>query len=302
MKEDLISVIIPFYGVQDYIGECLDSVINQTYQNIEILCIDDLGRDDSINIVKAKAKQDSRVKIITHEENLGLGGARNTGIANAKGKYIWFLDSDDLFKYADILEKVHMCAVDSNTSVVYTHFDNFILDDDGVKNIYPQKFQKSRENKTYKVNSRTIGKMPICAWSKLYKKDIFDNKDLRFTNHIHFEDLEFYYKLLCNIDFMCFCDCKAVLYRQRTNSIMANSKTDRDLQDFMYINKSIYSYLKDTGKLKKFKSNFSRTIKSSGRVLLQSSKELARSYVEELKNDSSIPLYLKKIAIKKLRR
>ena len=97
---DKITVIMPVYNVQDYLREAIESVINQTYQNLEILIIDDGSKDISGKICDEYAKKDNRIKVI-HQENKGLSGARNTGLLNATGKYIMFIDSDDKFeKYA----------------------------------------------------------------------------------------------------------------------------------------------------------------------------------------------------------
>lgn len=90
-----VSIIVPFFNVEPCIGYCLESLLNQTYTNIEILCIDDCSQDDSINIVDSYSKQDSRIKVIRHKNNKGLGGARNTGINNATGDFVCFVDSDD---------------------------------------------------------------------------------------------------------------------------------------------------------------------------------------------------------------
>lgn len=91
----MISVIVPIYNVQNYIAECLESIISQTYRDLEIICVDDCGLDNSISIVKKYMKKDDRIKLVHHEENQGLGGARNTGISVANGEYIYFMDSDD---------------------------------------------------------------------------------------------------------------------------------------------------------------------------------------------------------------
>ena len=90
-----VSVIIPIYNVEDYIEECLVSVLNQTLKEIEIICVDDGTKDSSMEIVERYAKEDDRIVII-HRENGGLSAARNTGLEAATGEYVYFLDSDDL--------------------------------------------------------------------------------------------------------------------------------------------------------------------------------------------------------------
>ena len=86
--QPLVSIVVPIYNVQEYIAECLYSLIRQTYRNIEIICVDDCTLDNSMYIVRQIQRIDPRVKVVTHTENRGLGGARNTGIGVATGKYI----------------------------------------------------------------------------------------------------------------------------------------------------------------------------------------------------------------------
>ena len=90
-----VSVIIPVYNTEKYLKKCLDSVCNQTLSDIEIICIDDCSTDNSLNILKEYTLKDNRIKLIEFKENKGAAVARNTGIDEAKGEYIGFIDSDD---------------------------------------------------------------------------------------------------------------------------------------------------------------------------------------------------------------
>ena len=93
-KQPLISIIIPVYNVERYLAQCLDSVINQTYPNLEIICVNDGTTDSSGQILEQYAQKDGRIVVIV-QENQGLSGARNTGLKHVHGKYIMFVDSDD---------------------------------------------------------------------------------------------------------------------------------------------------------------------------------------------------------------
>ena len=97
MDEKLVSVIIPAYNIEDYIGRCLDSIISQTYKNLEIIVVDDGSRDRTGEILDNYAKKDRRIKVI-HKENGGVSSARNKGIEVAEGDYIGFIDGDDLIE------------------------------------------------------------------------------------------------------------------------------------------------------------------------------------------------------------
>ena len=112
VENPMVSVVIPIYNVENYLIECLDSVINQTFKKIEILCVDDCSADNSLSILKKYQKIDNRIKIFRHKNNLGLGPARNTGIENSNSPYIVFIDSDDYIK-DDMIEKL-FSALNSN--------------------------------------------------------------------------------------------------------------------------------------------------------------------------------------------
>lgn len=118
-----ISVIVPVYNVEDYLGECLDSLITQTLSDIEIICINDGSTDNSLEILTNYSKRDSRIKIIT-QENKGLSSARNRGFEFINGKYTYFIDSDDILK-SDALEKLYNLACDKNTDFIIFKLINF---------------------------------------------------------------------------------------------------------------------------------------------------------------------------------
>ena len=113
----LVSIVIPIFNVEKYISQCLNSAISQTYQNIEILCIDDNGEDESMKIVSSLSETDSRIKIIHHKTNLGLGPARNTGIRTSRSDYIYFLDADDWIKPNEI-ENLVIAATQNSADIV----------------------------------------------------------------------------------------------------------------------------------------------------------------------------------------
>lgn len=114
-----VSVIVPFYKVEDYLGECIESIIRQDYKNIEIILVDDASPDGSRGIAQRFAAKDSRIRVLTHEKNEGLGPARNTGVHHATGFYVFFLDSDDLLHSSQAIGKLVSAAQShSNCPVV----------------------------------------------------------------------------------------------------------------------------------------------------------------------------------------
>ena len=132
----LVSVVVPVYKVEKYINKCIDSIINQTYKNLEIILVDDGSPDRCPQICDEYAKKDNRIKVI-HKKNSGLGAARNTGIDAAKGEYIGFVDSDDWIMPNMYEEMVNCCE---NYQVPICECTISFIDENGIR--YVQKFVK----------------------------------------------------------------------------------------------------------------------------------------------------------------
>lgn len=128
MGKDLVSIVVPIYNVEPFLERCLCSIVNQTYQNLEIILVDDGSPDNCPQICDDWAKRDARIRVI-HKENAGLGMARNTGIEHATGEYICFFDSDD---YIDLMaiEKAHALAITESADIVY--FGSASVDKQGI--------------------------------------------------------------------------------------------------------------------------------------------------------------------------
>ena len=135
MNDIKVSVIIPVYNSEQYLIKCLETIINQTLKDIEIICVDDGSTDSSLQILQDFSNIDNRIKIIKQQHE-GTGVARNKGLSVTKGKYLSFLDSDDFFEL-NILEDLYNCAEKNNTDSVVCKskiFDNgFIRDNNNIK-------------------------------------------------------------------------------------------------------------------------------------------------------------------------
>ena len=115
--EELITIIVPIYNVEQYLPKCIDSIINQTYQNLEIILVDDCSTDGTYKILEDYAKKDNRIKLIRNEKNLQNAETRNVGIRVATGKYLYFIDSDDWID-SDYIENMVEAAEKSEADVV----------------------------------------------------------------------------------------------------------------------------------------------------------------------------------------
>lgn len=190
-----ISIVIPVYNIDKYLKECLDSLINQTFKDIEIICINDGSNDNSLKILEEYSKKDSRIKFYT-QENSGSGAARNNGLKRATGKYVQFLDGDDYFEL-NMLEKLYNLAEKNQAEI--TVCSSKKVDDNG--NITETKNPNSPLNLAkLKINTpfnykdypndifNLIGTAP---WNKLYLRDMLIKNNLKFPRLTGPDDLCF---------------------------------------------------------------------------------------------------------------
>lgn len=184
-----ITIIVPVYNVEKYLREAIESAINQTYKDIEILLIDDGSKDSSGEICDEYSKIDSRVKVI-HQENKGLSGARNTGLEVANGEYIMFLDSDDTFEI-DACENLLAEIEKTRADFVIGNYVN--MDDDGTKWEKPI-FDKNKYQR-YKLSINDYEKsfylMNSGVWNKIFRKSFLDKLKIRFEDRLPAEDAIF---------------------------------------------------------------------------------------------------------------
>jgi len=188
MNNIKISVIIPVYNVENYLRQCLDSIINQTLKEIEIICINDGSTDSSKQILEEYALKDERIKII-NQKNKGVSAARNTGIDAATGEYIGFVDSDDWVKL-DAYEKLYNKITREDVDIVFSRY-NYVFEDGRIEH-NPNYFKELDEIKINSIDENLeLLKISPSIWTKIFKKSfILDNK-IRFPEGVLAEDLFF---------------------------------------------------------------------------------------------------------------
>ncbi len=175
-----ISVIIPVYNVEKYLEKCLDSVIRNTYKNLEIICVNDGSTDRSLEILNKYAELDERITVIT-QENQGLSGARNTGIDNSHADYIAFIDSDDYVhhQYFEILMRP---MINPNVCVSVARCKRVVSDEIEEKN-----FDKLNDTLTEDINViMRSSEIRNTAWAKIYRRSFIGEE--RFVPRLKFED------------------------------------------------------------------------------------------------------------------
>ena len=206
-----ISIIIPFYNVENYIAKCINSVKEQTFTDFECLLIDDESVDNSKKIAEKLIENDTRFRIIS-QQNKGLGGARNTGLDNAKGEWIVFLDSDDWW-HSDFLDKMYYYTIQNKVAIINCRYENINKTGKTIginpslpAGIYTNKEQLLSFYLTYPT-----------AWNKFYKKELWD--DLRFPEKVFYEDLPTIFQLVFKTKNILFIDDILVCYNLREGSI-----------------------------------------------------------------------------------
>lgn len=172
--EELISVVVPVYNVQDCLDECLESIVSQTYKNLEIIVIDDGSTDLSSKKCDEWSKKDSRIKVI-HQENKGLAETRNVGISKSTGKYISFVDSDD-FIDSKMIEILYKTLVKTNSQISVCKFKR--VDNYSKVNLKRTGKIKEFDAKGALINLLKEEDISVHIWDKLYLKDLFSRCEM----------------------------------------------------------------------------------------------------------------------------
>lgn len=189
--EPLISVIVPVYKVEQYLDRCVDSVLAQTYENTEILLVDDGSPDHCPRMCEEYAKKYSNIRVF-HQENSGLSGARNTGIDNAKGEYLAFIDSDDVWS-PYFLESLYRALIEHDADLSQCRWE--YMHGDHIKEAYDPDAKWECFTGREMLGNLYIqtGAYYVVAWNKLYKKELF--KEIRYPGGRIHEDEATTYKL-----------------------------------------------------------------------------------------------------------
>ena len=214
---DKISIVVPVYQVEKYVGECIESICNQTYTNLEIILEDDGSEDNSGKICDKYAKKDSRITVI-HKENGGLSDARNSGIKIATGKYICFIDSDD--KISELyVEELYKIIIKNNLKIVACNFQK-VKNDSDIKYKYDGKIKIYTKEEALKESYNYNSGLPfIVAWNKMYLRELFQN--ISYPVGKINEDEFTTYKLIYKANKIAYTTAEYYYYFQRENdSIM----------------------------------------------------------------------------------
>lgn len=236
-----VSVIVPVYNVEIYLKKCINSILNQTFRNLEIILVDDGSTDDSGIICDEYALIDERLKVI-HKENGGLSSARNIGIDNATGDYLAFIDSDDWIE-PNMLEVLLERIKQDNSDISICEYLEVYNEEEKITNttmIENKIFTNYKALKNIYDNKLNI--TMTVTWNKLYKKELF--KNITFPNGKIHEDEFTTYKLLYAAEKVSYINKKMYYYRQRENSIMKSKFSKKRLDTLDAIEERV-DFMKD---------------------------------------------------------
>lgn len=224
-----VSVIIPVHNVEKYIRQTLDSVVNQTLKDIEIIIVDNKSTDKTLDIINEYSKNDKRFVVYKNSVNLKQGIARNFGVKMARGQYIFFIDGDDYMEL-NALEKLYNRITETDSDIVLCTWNQF--DDRTGKidknHVYAKLKQIPEEfdNKTFNWRDikYSVFWQTSVPWDKMYKRDFLINKDVKFPGDIFFEDNVFVYDALFKADKMAVLREDLIYYRCNRKNAVTNSR------------------------------------------------------------------------------
>ncbi len=282
LDKDKISVIVPVYNVEKYLSKCIDSILSQTYKNLEIILVDDGSPDSSPKICDKYKERDNRIKVI-HKKNGGLASARNAGMDIATGKYIGFVDSDDMIA-EDMYEVLLENMIKSNAEIAVCYKTDIL------ENLQTGKGIVEELNKTQALKKMVLGiEFGSHACDKLFKREILVS-DIRFPEGKTYEDLYTIYQWINNSNRIVLCKSNKYYYRLNLESITsaAFSKSNMNL---------IYG-LENLGDF--FKKNYGTLVKYQKMALAKSSSALLRKMITSNSYDVQYISYLIKIIRKNI--
>ena len=237
----LLSVIIPIYNTEKYLAQCLKSVTNQTYKNIEIICINDGSTDNSMDILRKFAESDERI-IIINTPNQGMASSWNIGLKIAKGEYITFVDSDDYIEpntYKRVLKYATKNDIVCWGIKIQSEYDYPQKSDD--QNYYKIRFKGHK-----KLNNNIIFSMDCSSCNKIFKRSIITEYKLKFPNGLYYEDAAFFYKYIACCKNAYFIKKYFYNYRRSRDSVMSQTFSGcSQAIDHLHIIKDVFDFYKE---------------------------------------------------------
>lgn len=226
MQNTVVSVIIPIYNVENYVASAIESVLHQSYRNLEIICVNDGSTDKSADIANHLLSSDVRAQII-NQSNAGLSAARNAGLDCARGDYVFFLDSDDLIS-SETIEELVRESIQSSSDIVVSSYGSFFSENEWIE------FKRKRVFNGFKhltINDFYYQIVSNHSWAKLYKRSLFEDNAIRFPVGRTYEDVATTYKLMQNANHISYSEYPFYFYRQNLSGI-SRTFSLKNVEDF----------------------------------------------------------------------
>lgn len=255
-KRPKVSVILPVYNVDKYLRQSLDSLINQTLKDIEIICVNDGSTDKCKEILDEYAAKDSRIKVI-HKTNCGTGAARNDGLKIASGECIGFVDPDDWVK-ENMFERLYNLLKEKDVDIVMCTpggFDEKNQLETDFPYFIDENFRPELENNIFNWRSVSPFSYPMCIWNKLYTKELFDKYQINFAQGLDFEDHKAIFGTLLNAEKIFFIREKLYIYRFNREGSILSDNNDR-LIDHIKIFDIVEGLLHETNTYESLREDF----------------------------------------------
>ena len=249
MAEVFLSITLATYNVEEFIEESINSIINQTFKDFELICIDDGSKDNTLKILKEFEKKDSRIKVIAKEINEGLAVARNESLKLAKGKYITFLDGDDMYD-TTLFEKAVDLAEKEKSDIVYWDYIAF----SDTKQLEKLIKKPSDLLNVDKHDKKMWLKRPSFTWVKLIRTEKARELKIHFPKGYTRQDIPVHWNLVTQIDKVSILPERLAYYRQQPNATTA--KKDKKLFHLLYVMDIVEVYLKRQGLFDTYKNEF----------------------------------------------
>ncbi len=251
-----VSVILPVYNVGKYLRQSLDSLINQTLKEIEIICVNDGSIDDSYEILEEYKEKDNRIKVI-HKENKGTGAARNDGLRLATGECIGFVDPDDWVK-PNMFERLYNLIKEKNLDIAMCMPDGYD-EKNAVNAPFPYfvdaNFENIIDDRIFNWRDLSPFSYPMCVWNKLYTKELFDKYNIEFAEGLDFEDHKVIFGTLLTAEKIFFIREKLYVYRfNREGSVLTDN--NRRLIDHIEIFNIVEDLMKQTNTFNLLREDF----------------------------------------------
>lgn len=283
-----ISVVIPIYNVEDYLEECLDSIVNQTFTDLEIICVNDGSKDNSLEILKEYAKKDDRI-IVIDQENGGHAVATNVGMDRATGKYLFLMDSDDKLKL-DALELTYNAAEEKDVDFVLFQAINY--DDEKDQFYEAENYSMNRVADFVGENVFSIDdigelsfEIAVTPWTKLYNRKFIENSHIRFAEGLIFEDNIFFWEVLIQAERIYF--LREHLFYRRWYESSSTMAGDLRFTDSIAINTMIIDVFEKYGKLTdRFKNrSYNRKVSLTFLRFTQIKPEFKETFFDEMQKN-----------------